>query len=663
MTIKTAACFSKGILKVSNLALFFPELTITTQSRKRAEAQVVVGWGFKSTAKKARDYATKKQLPYVALEDGFLRSIGLGVDGAKPASLVIDTVGIYYDARQPSRLEQLIVSASQLTGNQLFRARLCINAIKSNRLSKYNVINEVGNSTFIDKPKVVVVDQTQGDASVEGALANQQTFIDMLQAALNEHPNETIWVKVHPDVVSGKKQGFLYPLPLDDQRIKLCSESINPWYFLDSVTDLYTVSSLMGFEALMAEVKVHCFGLPFYAGWGLTIDQMHCERRIQSRSLEQIFSAAYIQYARYVDPVINQACEIEDIIYYFSEQLSTQGRVKDASLHNISKWKQRWIADFTTSWTDKIISSSDRLLVWGMPDLTLKDKMSISRIEDGFIRSIGLGVHFNKPVSLVCDHTGIYFDASKPSDLETLLNDEFFSDWDLLRAKKVIELLNSLQLTKYNVGLTFDSPLPDNQRIILVPGQVEQDASIRFGSPDIQTNSGLLLKVRADNPDAFIIYKPHPDVLAGQRDEGQWQGDYLESADLVVHDCSMSSLLDQVDEVHTMTSLTGFEALLRGKIVNTYGLPFYAGWGLTVDALYCARRQRIRSLEELVFATLILYPTYVDPLSHQTCTAEQAIKRLNQMKQGDVQVKDTKLALLLVAKSYKRKLTKWFGKK
>ena len=682
MTIKTAACFSSGIIKVKNVDLFFPELAITNKKKRFMNAGVVVGWGFKSTAKKARDYAADNQLPYVALEDGFLRSIGLGVEGATPASLVIDSVGIYYDARQPSKLEQLILSADKLTGNQLIRARLCIDAIKANRLSKYNsaysstnnvtnhppsqlsnqTYNQISPLTAIKSAKVVVIDQTQGDASVEGALANQQTFIDMLNAALSDHPAETIWVKVHPDVVSEKKQGFLYPLPIEDERIKLCVERVNPWDFLDSVTDLYTVSSLMGFEALMGEVKVHCFGLPFYAGWGLTIDQLACERRTEPRTLAQLFFAAYIQYARYVDPVINEPCEIEDVIHYFSEQLRPDGRVKEASLYNISWWKQRWISDFTASWADKISDSNERILVWGMPQLEGQKINAISRIEDGFIRSIGLGVHFNKPVSLVCDHSGIYFDASKPSDLETLLNNEAFTDWQLIRARKVIELLNALELTKYNVGHSFDSPLPNNQRIILVPGQVEQDASIRFGSPDIKTNSALLLTVRKHNPDAFIIYKPHPDVVVGQRDDGQWQGDYLTAADCVVDDCSMSSLLERVDEVHTMTSLTGFEALLRGKVVHTYGLPFYAGWGLTIDALYCARRQRIRSLEELVFATLVLYPTYVDPLSRQTCTVEQAIKRLHQLKQGDIQIKDTKLTLLLAAKSYKRQLKKWLGR-
>jgi capsular polysaccharide export protein len=38
-------------------------------------------------------------------------------------------------------------------------------------------------------------------------------------------------------------------------------------------------------------------------------------------------------------------------------------------------------------------------------------------------------------------------------------------------------------------------------------------------------------------------------------------------------------LINQVNEVWTMTSLLGFEALIRGKSVTCLGLPFYCGWG------------------------------------------------------------------------------------
>ena len=649
--MKKVLCFSKGINKRKHIFSSFINNKICFYSIIKSDFQSVIGWGFKKTAQRARDYAAKHNLPYVALEDGFLRSIGLGVEGAQPLSLVVDEVGIYYDARQPSKLEQLISSSEMVSGDERYiKARRCIEVIRQHRLSKYNSAYQ-DSDVQAAKPKVLVVDQTQGDASVMGAQADSNTFIAMLQKALNSHPNDTIWVKVHPDVVAGKKKGFLFPLPLDNKRLRVYSDRCNPWDFLESQPTVYTVSSLMGFAALMAGCKVHCFGLPFYAGWGLTHDQQFCERRGVTRSLEQVFAAAYFDYARYVDPILEERCDIERIISYIVTQLKIEAsQVQGVDLRAISWWKQRWIEDFLSAWRFTRTDNKASVCVgWGA-----RDKAHQYVIEDGFIRSVGLGVHFNRPVSLICDRAGIYYDATRPSDLENLLNNTTCNEWDLSRAEQLVKTLLTHQVTKYNVGLNHVPKLPDNRLIILVPGQVEADASLAYGSAEIKTNLALLEQVRNTNPKAFIIYKPHPDVVAGQRDKGTPLEQSIPDADLVVTNCDMALLLNQVDEVHTMTSLTGFEALLRGKKVVTYGMPFYAGWGLTEDRLECKRRVATHSLLSLVAITLLYYPTYIDPLSRRACSAEQALLRIIQMKQGDIQVKDTRLALLLFAKKVKR---------
>jgi capsular polysaccharide export protein len=163
--------------------------------------------------------------------------------------------------------------------------------------------------------------------------------------------------------------------------------------------------------------------------------------------------------------------------------------------------------------------------------------------------------------------------------------------------------------------------------VLLVPGQVEDDASVIIGSPEIQTNAALLKRVRDANAEAHILYKPHPDVVAGLRpgtvaDATQW-------ADEVVIDIPMARLLAQVDAVWTMTSLTGFEALLRDVPVTTLGLPFYAGWGLTTDLCPTpTRRGKVVTLEMLVHAALIDYPRYFDPITEQACPIEVALDRL-----------------------------------
>jgi capsular polysaccharide export protein len=137
--------------------------------------------------------------------------------------------------------------------------------------------------------------------------------------------------------------------------------------------------------------------------------------------------------------------------------------------------------------------------------------------------------------------------------------------------------------------------------------------------------------VRAANPDAAILYKPHPDVEAGHRKGAIPDGLAGEFADNVVRNISTAALLDEVDELHTLTSLAGFEALLRHRRVVAYGRPFYSGWGLTHDIVPFSRGRRLR-LEELVAGALILYPRYIDPVTGLPCPPEIVIERLGNPK-------------------------------
>jgi capsular polysaccharide export protein len=276
------------------------------------------------------------------------------------------------------------------------------------------------------------------------------------------------------------------------------------------------------------------------------------------------------------------------------------------------------------------------LLVWGT---TLKDEgieipktVEVIRLEDGFIRSRGLGIKLTPPISLVADRSGIYYDATEPSDLENLLNFFDFPQKLLERAGRLRTLLVERKITKYNLSERSWKPPSLDREIVVVPGQVETDKSIKYGSPKITTNLELLKKVREDFPNAYVVYKPHPDVVAKLR-KGEYEERRLrEYCDEVCIGCSSVDLIEYSDWVATLTSLFGFEALIRGKRVKTYGIPFYAGWGLTEDYLVCKRRKRKRSLDELVAAAIILYPMYKS-LEGEDLTPEEAINLLERYRQ------------------------------
>ncbi|CEP36853.1 MULTISPECIES: capsular polysaccharide biosynthesis protein [unclassified Halomonas] len=642
MAKRTAGYTSSGIRKLAALPALLPEFDQFVRiSSLRPPPDAVIGWGLKPTSVRARQYAQRRQLAYIALEDGFIRSLGLGVNGFQPHSMVVDETGIYYDASRPSDLENWLNSAT-FDAEELAQAERCIALIAHYRLSKYN---HAPDQPINNRGRVLVVDQTAGDASIHYGGASGNSFDQMLEAALAEHPDDDILVKIHPDVIAGKKQGHLLNAA-DHPRCQVIGEDLNPWALFDQVDHVYVVTSQLGFEALLAGKQVHCFGIPFYAGWGLTHDQLPCHRRRTQRTLTEVFAAAYLRYCRYANPYTRQSATLEETIALIADQKRQQERYRgNWRACGFSSWKRRFIGDFLgiaaqVKYEPELPSHEqpdERLLVWSSRiDADFKRQYAqhmakLWRMEDGFIRSVGLGVDLTQPLSLVIDSQGIYYDPSQPSDLEALFNDTSFSDDLLLRAKHLRERLVALKLSKYNVRGTADIDLPKGRYTILVPGQVESDASIATGSPRINTNSGLLSAVREAHPDAYIVYKAHPDVLSGAR-VGALDTNAKRLYDLDASAIDIATLLERVDAVHTMSSLTGFEALLRQREVSTYGLPFYAGWGLTQDALSCPRRKRSLSLDALVAGTLILYPGYVDPTTRQLCNAETVVSLLEQAR-------------------------------
>lgn len=293
--------------------------------------------------------------------------------------------------------------------------------------------------------------------------------------------------------------------------------------------------------------------------------------------------------------------------------------------------------------TLKGFGPQSRMVVWGSGEsddvrgLAERHGVPIWRMEDGFLRSVGLGAERYTPASLVLDRTGIYYNPQTPSDLEVLLSEGRFAPGDLERARRLRESIVAAALSKYNVGdrNTRLPRIPEGRTAVLVPGQVQDDASIRLGCVDLRSNLELLRATRERRPDAFIIFKPHPDVVSGNRRGAVSAADAQRYADVVVDDAPLPACLSLVHEVHTLTSLVGFEALMRGLRVSTYGLPFYAGWGLTKDRHTHARRTRSLQLDELVYATLVRYPLYLDPATLRESSPEEVVRNLEQAVRED----------------------------
>ncbi len=273
------------------------------------------GWGRKKTGRFAVWCHKRFGGKLTLLEDGFIRSLDLGVNGSPSFSIVEDDVGIYYDATSPSRLENILNSYDFASDTKLMAdAKRAIELIVKHHISKYNNAPDVPKGYFQEGEKrVLVVAQTAGDASLHYGMLDAYTTDDMIKAAKEENPHAKVYLKIHPDVLSGKKKSDI-DIEQGRKDCIIIEENFNPISLLKHFDRVYTKTSQMGFEALLCGCECVCFGMPFYAGWGVTHDKSVCERRQAKRSVEEIFAAAYILYTRYSNPYTKKESDIFDTI-------------------------------------------------------------------------------------------------------------------------------------------------------------------------------------------------------------------------------------------------------------------------------------------------------------------------------------------------------------
>jgi capsular polysaccharide export protein len=618
----------------SAIAALFPELAASG-------AAGIAAWAGARGAARQRARAEAAGVPFVLLGEGLLRAPPRG--RATPPCLS----ALALEIAAPGSLAEIVTPGRVLAARGWESATLLAEATAARRALAAARIggdwwhgDAAGELPAGDGYAVVLL----AEPAVAADSASRDVRAAMLDAALAEGAADRV-VVVAPGVIGGRLQRRLAAAAARGAAI--IRRNLDPWVIVERAARVYSASGEIGFLALIAGVPVAAFGSAFYTGWGVTEDRAGVPQHPFRRTIDEIFAGACLRATRYRDPFRNVRATFDDVLAILADwrRLDEANR-RIAVCVGMSFWKRRRIGDFVRSSIGdpvfrrtasralaaarggSIAGWASRLPV-GLAVAAAQQGVPLIRVEDGFIRSVGLGSDFMPPTSLVFDASGMYYDPRTRSDLEILLREAEFAPALVARAQRLAAQLVARGITKYNLadrgpGIV----VPPGKRAILVPGQVEDDLSIRFGGGDVRTNLDLLAQVRSANPDAFILYKPHPDVLAGHRIGAVPEAEARRFADLVVHEASTAALLAIVDELQTMTSLAGFEALLRGRRVVVYGRPFYAGWGLTTDELPCDRGRRL-TLDELVAGVLILYPRYLDPLTRLPCGPEVVIERLD----------------------------------
>ena len=592
-------------------------------------------WGRGRTEARGAALAARHGVPLVRIEEAFLRGLRPGrAGGGPPLGLLIDPDGVHYDGA--SKIERLARENPLDEAPLLRRAHDGIARLKAGNLSKYNDFDPA-----LPTPPpgyVLVIDQVAGDAALR---APGPGLREILARAMEDHPRARILIRGHPETRAGRRPGHFGPA--DSQgRVLYTDDPLSPWALLEGAIAVYTHSSLMGFEAVLAGHRPRVFGRPFYAGWGLTEDAAPLPRRDRRLTAAQLFAVSHILAPDWHDPCRDRPCSFEEAV----DQLEAEVRAfrEDRAGHvatGMRLWKRahlqrefgrerplRFAADPARALA-RARAEGRGLLIWAGAEpegfAGAAAGVTVRRVEDGFLRSRGLGAALVPPLSVIADPVGIHHDPTRPSALEALVA-AGPPPGGRDRAARLIARLVATGVTKYAPDAAPLPELPTGHRI-LVPGQVEDDASVRLGAGAVKTNRALLEAVRAARPDAVILYKPHPDVAAGLRAGACPEA--AEIADAVLPGADPAALIAAADEVWTITSTMGFEALLRGRPVTCLGAPFYAGWGLTRDlGPVPARRQARPDLAAFVHAALIAYPRYRDPPSGRPCPAEVVADRL-----------------------------------
>lgn len=228
---------------------------------------------------------------------------------------ILDDMGYYFDARQPSRLEKILNSSDfSISRDDFDRSQKLIKRIIDEKITKYN--KYVSDNNISWRPQidsVLVIEQKMNDASIIFSDGHIEDFQTMVHDACTSYPDKTIYFKRHPDNILSNNISFLN---LNYDNLIVVPDEVSVTDLLDYCGYIYTVSSQVGFEGLLRKKKVYTYGKPFYSGWGLTVDRNKTERRNKIRTVEELFYVACIKLSVYFNPLNDEMMSIEDSFDY-----------------------------------------------------------------------------------------------------------------------------------------------------------------------------------------------------------------------------------------------------------------------------------------------------------------------------------------------------------
>ncbi len=573
------------------------------------------------------------------------------------------------------------------------------------------------------RKKVVILDEEkQNRFKLKKVMASEKTFFEMISAAKKNHPGAAFFLLEPKTVRSDKKKGYLRKVA-EANGVQVLQNDVSSISILSQADVVYTVASQLGLDAIFLGKKIYCFGMPFYAGWGLTKDSIKLDRRNVKRSREEIFAAFCLFMTRYRHPITSEPSSFREILRFIILQrpLNFERNRYIACIHfdeNLITFCKQFFAHanlhfFSEDNAIKNALENNGIILTGIePDLAMRKKFTnipLVHVDHGVIdRLLGNG----KYVSL-------RLEGGPYPTLEKILQTVVPGEKSLLRARLFRQYLRETSALREHIDITH---IPLEQNIILLVGNILNpprnvnnlgEVNIHDGNLDskgLPLNSfsspladdfNLIKHVRKLRPYDYIIYCPQmehikvpkniekmvndtkpftrpsdfiPLSLLGletdldtekpedfnEKEENTfahfvddvyeckpnvrgkncspWSRKYVAAKRFLEKAHKMTTVSSQFCplyfpvhsiqghkiEVHTHDSYLGLDALSVGMDVFTYGWPFYAGWGLTIDAENFPLRTQNINVDTLFAGTFILQPRYFDTVNDIFCEPENA---------------------------------------
>ncbi len=610
---------SDNLKTIQNLDLFLEE-PISLQEQEETSCLAI--WGNEQITDNPNNY------PKLRLQD-CLYSI-YGEEKTQYGLNFAYENNLYYSLN--NSVTDLLNSDWEISEEEIALSQKAIQMINKYCITKYNQFPVFKPEDSNSEKSILLIDQSLNSQSVLENQANMNNFSNMFMYAFENFPNAKIYIKYHPDTINGIEEGYLHKFLkknklLDHPSLQIIDYHCNVASLFYYVSDVLTVTSPVGFEALLRGKNVTTFGNSFYSGHGVTTDQYTLIKK--PRNVLEIFHALFIQNSIYLNPFNNKKGTILDILEYVSLQKRHQNskhvvffRTEFSKSKNIVKLLNLESKEniYLNNQSKILLQDSKLILVDSQKHMNhLPKKHSKAFVGEGFL--FPTETQKNQPMSMIIDFSAAYYHNKINSDLDEILNNEPFTDYELENVKFFIEDLKS----KFNKELeifpngNLANIKKEDKKIIFIPGNSEQTQNL-FELP-ISSDLELILSVAQREKDSIIIYKPASDSKIKRTKDLFKSGlpklqetcNNNKNQLIVETEAHASHIINLCDEVHLISNNFGIEALIQNKKVINYGQTFFSGRGLTTDVFTSDKQKKEISLERLILGSLMLYPRYKIP--------------------------------------------------